>query len=444
LPGEHLRIPLSKASYNVTEAALEEITAALEQMRSEGVAHAIVEKLEALKDQEIIGTETFLDQLKTTLGEAQTETYKSLILKYALSGPHVILAPQIDSTYEYRKGFTLDAPANDAHLQLEQELSLDLFFYPLADNLALFLQGKLLYSAHLHSADNQTDLNWDFERGESWLSIRKLFGSDFSVQLGRPSFLDKREWWWSTEIDALRLHYDRDTFHVQLSVAEEIAPISARDGRIDPQEEDVLRVLGRAAWEWRENDQETHWFEGFFLSQHDHSGASATGALVPEDQQDDSDADLSWFGLRALGSIQSARLGRLDYWMDVAGVVGDEVVLSFADDGTAEARRTQEVAGWAIDVGLTWQANFPGHPALTLGYAVGSGDSESESGTDHAFRQTGLQDNSDFFGGTFRLHYYGELLQPELSNLHVLTAALGFRLFENILDESSVDFIYHR
>ena len=34
-------------------------------------------------------------------------------------------------------------------------------------------------------------------------------------------------------------------------------------------------------------------------------------------------------------------------------------------------------------------------------------------------------------------------MQPELSNLHILTAALGFRLFENTWDESSIDLIYH-
>jgi alginate production protein len=448
-PGEHLHIPLSEARYKVTEEALEEIKPALEQRQSEDVAHDIVEKLEALKDQEFIGKETFLNQLKITIGEAYTEAYQSLILKYALSGPNMILGPEIDSTYEYRKGFTLnapanrDAPANDDDSQLEQELSLELFFYPLANNLALLLQGKLLYTALLDPEDNQTDLHWDFKRDESWLYIRKLFGSDFSLQIGRPSFLDKREWWWNTEVDAVRFLYDRDTFHVQASVAQEMAPISVRADGIDPNEKDVLRVFGHTAWEWRESDREAHWLEGFFLYQHDHSGSSAMEAFVPANLQDESDADLSWVGLRALGSIQHGRLGRFDYWLDVAGVVGHEVVFSFDDDGIVEERRTQDVAGWAIDVGLTWQANLPAHPALTLGYAVGSGDSRPESGTDHAFRQTGLQDNNDFFGGTFRFHYYGELLQPELSNLHILTAALGFRLFETIWDESSIDFIYH-
>ena len=38
-----------------------------------------------------------------------------------------------------------------------------------------------------------------------------------------------------------------------------------------------------------------------------------------------------------------------------------------------------------------------------------------------------------------RFRYYGELLDPELSNLRIATASVGFRF----LDESSVEFLYH-
>ena len=44
------------------------------------------------------------------------------------------------------------------------------------------------------------------------------------------------------------------------------------------------------------------------------------------------------------------------------------------------------------------------------------------------------------FAGVNRFNYYGELLQPELSNLSIFTAAIGFPL----LQDSSVELIYHR
>ncbi len=66
-------------------------------------------------------------------------------------------------------------------------------------------------------------------------------------------------------------------------------------------------------------------------------------------------------------------------------------------------------------------------PSVTLGYALGSGDDASTSDVDESFRQTGLQDNSAKFNGVTRLKYYGEVLNPELSNLSVLTAGVGIR-----------------
>jgi alginate production protein len=51
-----------------------------------------------------------------------------------------------------------------------------------------------------------------------------------------------------------------------------------------------------------------------------------------------------------------------------------------------------------------------------------------------------LQSNEGKFGGIPRFKYYGEVLDPELSNLRILTAALGFRPTSNV----TVDIVYHR
>ena len=62
-----------------------------------------------------------------------------------------------------------------------------------------------------------------------------------------------------------------------------------------------------------------------------------------------------------------------------------------------------------------------------------------QESSDTGFRQTGLQDNKDSYRGVVSLRYYGELLDPELSNLHIVTAGLGFRF----LSKSSIDLVYH-
>ena len=77
--------------------------------------------------------------------------------------------------------------------------------------------------------------------------------------------------------------------------------------------------------------------------------------------------------------------------------------------------------------------------ALTLGFAFGTGDRNPDDGTDGAFRQTGLQDNEWDFGGATDFKYYGEVLDPELSNLAILTAGVGIRPS----DKFSLDLVYH-
>jgi alginate production protein len=76
---------------------------------------------------------------------------------------------------------------------------------------------------------------------------------------------------------------------------------------------------------------------------------------------------------------------------------------------------------------------------FTVGYAIGSGDGDPDDGTDHSFRQTGVHGNEARLGGVEGFQYYGELLDPELSNLHIATVGWGIGLLES----SSLDLVYH-
>ena len=93
-------------------------------------------------------------------------------------------------------------------------------------------------------------------------------------------------------------------------------------------------------------------------------------------------------------------------------------------------------------MGATWIASTAyDHydPRFTLGYARGSGDSSPGDASDRAFRQTGLHTNAPGFGGVQSFRGYGVLLDPELSNLAIVTAGAGISLFK----ASSLDLIYH-
>ena len=95
--------------------------------------------------------------------------------------------------------------------------------------------------------------------------------------------------------------------------------------------------------------------------------------------------------------------------------------------------------GWGFDLGTTWTPGALDPFALTLGYALGSGDTSPE-GTDQTFRQTGFQDNNGKFDGVTSFRYYGELMDPELANLAISTVGLGIRLALR----TSLDLVYHQ
>jgi alginate production protein len=100
----------------------------------------------------------------------------------------------------------------------------------------------------------------------------------------------------------------------------------------------------------------------------------------------------------------------------------------------------RQINAFGFDVGGTYRFPWlPLSPSITLGYALGSGGSATGDRTNKEFRQTGLQSNEQKFAGLSEFKYYGEVLDPELSNLKIFTAGIGFRPFR----DTSVDLVYH-
>lgn len=361
-------------------------------------------------------------------------------------GRPLIIGGEYEINPSFEEDFELDEDEEDDVFKIGQSISLE-FFYPWSDTVYLFLEGQAFYDADVHAEDGERESDVGLERGQTWLYLDRLWGSNFALQLGRQQIQDKREWWWDADLDAIRLHYIQDYFQAELAFAEELGPEATDKNGIDPDQEDVFRVFGRARWEWADKQR----LEFFYLHQDDYSDTQRSGDIIADGREDESDADLHWIGARSLGRFKlktdKLKLGRFQYWLDTAYVWGEETLLGFDDLGPgllfADERQQLDVEGWAVDVGLTWRLKYlplPFEPSLTVGYAIGSGDSSPDSGDDRSFRQTGLQDNNWKFRGVDRFRYYGELLRPELSNLQIWTASLGIPLFRN----SSIEILYHK
>lgn len=336
-----------------------------------------------------------------------------------------------------RRNYALER-TRDQILDSESEFQLDAYWAP-RERLHLFAGAKLLYDAELLRGGGTRAPQAAVERDQAWVFFDRIGGSNLGLQVGRQNFKETREWWWDDDLDAARLYFDRAGWHAEVAIARELAKVSSLDDGIDPEQDGVFRTLATASWLWAPRQR----LEAYFLRADDRSGGQRIGTRIDATREDRSDARLTWYGLRALGSRTAGRFGTLEYWVDWAAVSGDEDLARYVQAGdtlTVTQSRRVTVRGSAYDLGLTWETPLPGTPSLTLGHAAGSGDGDGDDGIDHAFRQTGLHNNKWRYNGVNRFRFYGELLRPELSNLSVTTASLGLPLLRN----SSVELAWHR
>ncbi len=354
-----------------------------------------------------------------------------------VAGLPLVVGGEVSARVRHRSGAALDNREEDDRSDLGLELQLE-FYSEISPHTSAYAEFKASHDADLHREGGGTSNNSEVERGETWIYTRLGGDSGFALQVGRQAFREPREWWWDDDLDGIRVYWNHFPVSLELGVAQELARVSTDDHGIDPEQDEILRVLGRAGWRILPD----HELSAFVLRQSDRSARPGIGDLLAANREDDSDADLVWFGLRASGDAEAPGLGPFDYWLDVARVQGRE--LRYSSDEVAgglriDGRTRNRVRGWAFDTGLTFQLDLPLDPSFTLGYAFGSGDDEPGDATDTRFRQTGLQDNNARFRGVDRFRYYGELLDPELSNLHITTVSVGVP----ILQSSSAEFVFH-
>jgi len=103
----------------------------------------------------------------------------------------------------------------------------------------------------------------------------------------------------------------------------------------------------------------------------------------------------------------------------------------------------REVRAHAFDAGVTYRPRIALDPTFTAAYAFGSGEEdgleEQLTETARSFRQSGLHRNRDRYHGVVSFRYYGEVLDPGLTNLEISTLGVGLRPTRGF----SVDLIYH-
>lgn len=309
-------------------------------------------------------------------------------------------AAWVDASFERLGNLDLDSRRSDGLSAVVPELGVGIDF-AVSDSIDAYLS---LLAEGWQAVDRGRERG--LEENESSLNVSELYvdfyeiTDEWSFRVGRQTFADPREWLYVEELDGIRAFYDYDDLSLELSASRE-REFTRDIFENDASEERVNNYIAYGSYQLTDEHQ---------------AGAYV---LVRDDQLDS--VNPIHYGLRASGAVTDS----LDYWLDLGHVRGR--------DGSDRLR------GYGVDLGGTYRFAAPLEPSLTLGYAFGSGDSDPEDEVDRQFRQTGLHDNYGVFNGVQGFSYYGETLDPDLSNLKIVTAGIGVRPSE----QSSVDLIYH-
>ena len=284
--------------------------------------------------------------------------------------------------------------------------------YGLNSHWYLFFAGALVDETETVETLGEKNELSGIERSE--MGVGYLFGErvQSELKLGRSEFVSDSDWWlwWDEELDSVRIDSYYGDFESTLGLAQEVAVENTDDDFIDPELEDVRRLLLNLTWEFAAG----HSLGFYYLDQEDNSNAYRVGELEDYERLDDEDADLTWTGISYLGEFEIESVGTLELEWHAARVNGDEILYEFDDtnpatsDAEVEERKKTDVSGSARGLRASFTPAAFDDWTLTVGRAWASGDRNPDDNHNESFRQTGLQGESDVFG---------QLFQPELSNI---------------------------
>lgn len=312
--------------------------------------------------------------------------------------PFLTFGGQIEFEYRLERNLDLDDTRDEDLSTIEPGLSLAFSFDP-SKIFQLFFDVNLSGEFIFEDRD-QEDHKVSFQFEQAYLLFKNLANERLAFQIGRQRFDDEREWLYDEELDAARAFFQLSSFLLEISVS--------REGLVDRDllnDDKADRINNYIAYGTYAIPEEIY---------------AAAYVLIRDDTSDAEDSPI-FIGIHSDGDVTDS----LEYWLELAYVWGK--------DGS------NKISGFGFDLGSTYVFNLTLQPSITLAYAFGTGDGDPDDGVDKGFRQTGLQGNESDFNGVVDFKYYGELFDPELSNLSVFTVGGGIKPTE----ETSVDVVYH-
>lgn len=230
----------------------------------------------------------------------------------------------------------------------------------------------------------------------------KIPGAPLEFTIGRRGFLDPRLWVYDGESDGIILTYRPTDWTFEASVT-----------RIDGVDLNVTTHVPRQFT----ND---YVFMAQYRGVADHD---LRAFFVMRDNPPSADEGKpQHYILQATGRPSNP----FNYWANLGYVAGRD------ENGL-------HLSAFGVDVGATYRfLNTWLQPSVTVHLAYGSGDGDPNDNENNNYRQTGLGSNEGRYGGVTQFKYYGEALNPELSNMQVVSVGGSIRPTSGIF----LDLIY--
>ena len=234
----------------------------------------------------------------------------------------------------------------------------------------------ILYRKHKNHT-NKTGLDIDIK--ELYAQSYGLFANRLNFLIGRKQLFDTRSWWIDRPMDVVGIFNLHDLFRYELTVGGRLnnRTLLSDTTSLTANLKHTRFLLAHIDYQW-------HYLEhiGFF--------ALKEKTTLPLHRR-----DLNWIGLRAYGDRYINENSKIRYWLDV-GINSGEY-------------NYQDRSGIAYEIGALYIDN---NYSLGLSYAAATKE----------YLQPIFADNkSKFLQRDLKFRYYGEFLDPKLSNIKILS-----------------------
>lgn len=316
--------------------------------------------------------------------------------------PGLSFEARFNLEYILEENYDLDGATDDRLQTIEPEGTVRFGLMPSDNHLfVLELEASKVFLIDPPPGEDDRDPN---------LELKRLYfhfydpATSTALLVGRQEFKDPLEWLFDEDLDAVRVHHDEGAWEFEISVSRE--ELFIKNLLVSELADPIDNVMALIRLN---HDKRTH-TDFYVLNRDDHSDSSGA-------------EDVTFLGVQSIGRLSD----ELHYWLNAAHVTGERV------------RTGTDISGFGIDGMLTYVVDTAWEPSFSAGFAYGSGDASTSDGRDGNFRQTDLQDNQAELNGLESVKYYGEVFDPELSNIVFLTLGAGVRPTER----SSIDVLFH-